>query len=66
MNENMLEGARTVNIPIDEYFELRSKAAVNAMLMQELGELKGRFYDIERRLWFLEEATKGARNNDRT
>lgn len=60
MNEH--NGERTVNIPIDEYFDLRLRAETNAMLMNELGEMKGRFLDIERRLWFLEGELKERSN----
>lgn len=45
MSEN-----NTVTITIDEYFELRTKAEINSMLMKELGEIRGAFCDIDRRI----------------
>lgn len=45
---------KTVNIPIDEYFELRTKAEMNAMLLKQYGLLEGRICDIERRIYELE------------
>ena len=54
---------KTVNIPIDEYFDLRQRAEINAMLMQQLGMLEGRLYDIDRRLFDLEEAQRRRADN---
>lgn len=51
--------AKMITISVDEYFELRTKAEQNFFLMNELGELKGRFCEIERRLWELECKMKG-------
>lgn len=48
MNEN-----NTVTITIDEYFELRTKAEINAMLMKELGEMRGALGDMDRRIYEL-------------
>lgn len=45
----------TVTIPLDEYFDLRMKADANALLMKELGELYGRMYQFESRLFALED-----------
>lgn len=52
MNEN--EVVKTVNIPLDEYFELRQKADSAMFLMTELGEMRVRFENFERRLYDLE------------
>lgn len=41
---------KTVNIPIDEYFELRQKAEMNGILMERLGFLEGKIFDYDRRL----------------
>lgn len=56
MAEN--EVVKTVNIPLDEYFELRQKADSAMFLMTELGEMRvrfekfeQRFYDLERRVY---------------
>ena len=38
----------TVTIPLDEYFDLRQKAEINAFLMNELGRMEGRFQSLER------------------
>ena len=35
---------RTIAIPIDEYFELRTKAEINAMLLQQLARFEGSFF----------------------
>lgn len=56
---NMENEAKMITISVDEYFELRTKAEQNFFLMNELGELKGRFCEIERRLWELECKAKG-------
>lgn len=52
MTEN--EVVKTVNIPLDEYFELRQKADSAMWLMTELGEMRVRFENFERRLYDLE------------
>lgn len=52
MTEN--EVVKTVNIPLDEYFELRQKADSAMFLMTELGEMRVRFENFERRLYDLE------------
>lgn len=52
MSEN--EVVKTVNIPLDEYFELRQKADMATFLMAELGEMRVRFEDYDRRLYGLE------------
>ena len=52
MTEN--EVVKTVNIPLDEYFELRQKAESAMFLMTELGEMRVRFENFERRLYDLE------------
>ena len=52
------EEVKTVNIPIDEYFDLRQRAEMNGMLMQQLGTLEGRLFDIDRRLFELEGAMR--------
>ena len=52
MTEN--EAVKTVNIPLDEYFELRQKADSAMFLMTELGEMRVRFENFERRLYDLE------------
>ena len=50
--------ARTVTIPIDEYFDLRTKAEINAMLIERLGQLEGKMWDIDRRIYELEQRLK--------
>lgn len=52
-------GAKTVNIPIDEYFDLRTRAEMNGMLMERLGQIEGRFFDLDRRIFELEQKMKG-------
>lgn len=55
-----MESAKTLNteklitISVDEYFDLRTKAEMNAMLMDRLGMLDSRLYEAERRLCELE------------
>ena len=49
MNEN-----NTVTIPLDEYFELRTRAEANAFLMRELGELSERLYQLNDRICTVE------------
>ena len=45
----------TVTIPVDEYFDLRQKAESNMFLMTQLGEMQNRLYEIDRRLFELEQ-----------
>lgn len=45
---------KTVNIPIDEYFELKTKAEMNALLIQQFGNLECKLYDLDRRIYELE------------
>ena len=47
----------TVTISVDEYFDLRQKAEINGMLIKELGEIQGRLYDFDRRIFELEQRT---------
>lgn len=58
---NECEG-KTVNIPIDEYFEFRTKAEMKGSLIQQLEQLEGKVYDLERRIceleWKLKEEKK--------
>lgn len=56
MSENEV---KTINIPIDEYFELRTKAEMNGLLLNQLGQLEGRFFDLDRRIYELEHKLKG-------
>ena len=56
------ENVKTVTIPIDEYFDLRQRAEINAMMIKELGAFDGIFRDIDRRLHELESVVK---KNDR-
>ena len=44
----------TVTITLEEYFDLRQKAEMNAFLMNELGRMEARFTEIDRRLYDLE------------
>lgn len=50
---------KTINIPIDEYFDLRTRAEMNGILMERLGEIEGRFFDLDRRIFELEQKMKG-------
>ena len=56
MSENEV---RTINIPIDEYFDLRTKAEMNGILMERLGQFEGRFFDLDHRINELECKLKG-------
>lgn len=56
MSEN---GVKTINIPIDEYFDLRTRAEMNGILMERLGQFEGRFFDLDRRIYELECKLKG-------
>lgn len=46
--------ANIVTISVDEYFDLRSKAEMNATLLERLAQLEARFIDFDRRLWEVE------------
>ena len=54
----------TVTIPIEEYFDLRQKAEMNAFLMNELGSMRQMLCDFERRLLDCELRTRGAYNGN--
>lgn len=55
-----MEGAKleimqaTVTISVEEYCDLRAKADANMFLMRQFGEFDGRFIDMDRRLYELE------------
>lgn len=44
----------TITISVEEYMDLRQRADMNGMLMQELGEFRGRLFTLENRLFELE------------
>ena len=48
------EVIKTVNIPLDEYYDLRQKAESALWLMTELGETRVRLQNFEQRLYDLE------------
>ena len=56
MSENEV---KTINIPIDEYFDLRTRAEMNGILMERLGQFEGRCFDFDRRIYELECKLKG-------
>lgn len=47
--------ANVVTIPLEEYFDLRTKADMNATLLVELARIGAQLQDFERKLWMLEE-----------
>lgn len=49
-----MENVNTVTIPVDDYFELRQKAAMNEALMKDLGELRGYIDELRNKYWTLE------------
>ncbi len=48
----------TVEIPVDEYFDLRQKAEMNGFLMERIGRFEGQLLDMDRRLYELENKQK--------
>lgn len=56
MSENEV---KTINIPIDEYFDLRTRAEMNSILLERFGQFEGRFFDLDRRIEELEYKLKG-------
>lgn len=46
--------ANVVTIPLEEYFDLRTRADMNAALLAQLAQLEARLSDFDRRLWMLE------------
>lgn len=50
--------ANNVTIPVDEYFDLRTKADMNATLLVKLAELEALFIDLDRRLWEVKERVR--------
>ena len=53
MNENNTSIV-TVTIPLEEYWDLRTRAEANGYLMQQLGQMEARFRDIEQKIWEIE------------
>jgi DNA polymerase III delta prime subunit len=49
---------KTLYIPIDEYFDLRTKAEMNAYLMERIGHFEQRLYETEGKLYNLEDKIK--------
>lgn len=49
-----MENMNTVTISVDEYFELRQKAAANEFLMERLGTLNGSIEELKQKYWALE------------
>lgn len=64
MSQESEIAVKTIEIPIDEYFDLRTKAELNGMLLERLGQIEGRFYDFDRRLYELEFKVKEGAKND--
>ena len=50
----MDNASNVVTISVDEYFDLRTKADMNATLMVQLSQLEARLIDFDRRLWEVE------------
>lgn len=50
----MDNAANVVTISINEYFDLRTKADMNATLLAELARIGAQLQDLDRRLWMLE------------
>ena len=44
----------TVNVPINEQLELKQKADMNALIIQQFGKLEEKVYDLDRRIYELE------------
>ena len=44
-----------VTIPLDEYFDLKTKANENLYLANEMGRMEARFSEIDRRFFELED-----------
>ena len=55
MTDKEIVEVKTINIPIDEYFDLRMRADMNGILMERLGQFEGRLFDIDRRIYELEQ-----------
>lgn len=54
-NEN---DVKTISIPIDEYFDLRSQAQMNMFLSNQLGSLNQNIQDLHTRVFELEQELK--------
>lgn len=52
MNENEI---KTINISIDEYFDLRTKANMNDLVMRELGRMDNRLFEFDNKVTQLED-----------
>ena len=46
--------ANVVTISIEEYFDLRTRADMNATLLVKFAEVDARLIDFDRRLWEVE------------
>ena len=54
--------ANVVTISVDEYFDLRTKADMNATLFVKVAELEARLIDFDRRLWDVESCMRKVEN----
>ena len=48
-----MDNINTVIIPIEEYFELRQKAEMNAFLVKEFGEIHARLQELDQKYYDL-------------
>lgn len=55
----------TVEIPVDEYMDLREKAQMNTYLMRELEEFKGRLFELDNRIGRVEGMLWDGKRNGR-
>lgn len=50
-----VNGVATVTIPIEEYFDLRTRAEQGMYIADKLGALENRTFELDRRLFELED-----------
>lgn len=55
---------KTVNVPMDEYFELRKKADMNALIIQQFGKLEEKCCGLDYRIYDLERKLKEVEKNE--
>ena len=58
----MMPSENTVTIPLDEYFDLRQKAEMNAFLIGQLNNIEMRFQRYDDKLFSLEDEVRRLRN----
>ena len=58
-NVEKLNTEKLITISVDEYFDLKTRAEMNALLFDRLGQYEGRICALENKLYDLEYKVNG-------